>query len=70
MLVALDEAGSHGGGAEFSVSWNGGFAIENEIAMRCDVGRVDLGADEGREADGKHQDAKQLCRMSDIPADL
>ena len=44
VLVALGEARAGGGDAGFSVSGDGGVSINDQVAVGCDAGHVDLGA--------------------------
>jgi len=41
-LIALKETGAGGVDAGFGVAWDGGVAIDDEIAMRDDGARADL----------------------------
>jgi hypothetical protein len=60
VLVAVDEMGSGGSNAGFSVSGDSGVAIEDEIAVGSDTGSVDLSARETGEEE--HQNG---CACAD-----
>jgi hypothetical protein len=54
MLVSNGEAGACGGDSHFSVTRDGGVAIEDEVAVGSDAGSVDLGF--GERGKKEHKD--------------
>jgi hypothetical protein len=67
VFVALDEMGAGGGDAGFGVAGDGGVAIEDEVAVRCDARGVDLGIDLGAGETGEEdrQDEGSVAQAAD-----
>jgi hypothetical protein len=62
VLVALEETGSGGDGAGGGVPGNGGVAIDDQVAVGCDVVGVDLSADEAGAGERRDREGQEDSR--------